>query len=110
MQANSLTIILTSVDSKENALSIAEILLRKKLAACVNILPGINSVYFWEGKLCNENEIIMLIKTRTELFNSVKKELLKIHPYKLPEIISLSVPNALEAYSNWVFDETTIKK
>jgi len=106
MTNKELTLIITSLDSDEKASEIAETLVIEKLAACVSILPGVLSVYFWKNKLCKEKEILLLIKTRTSLFDSVRNRLLDIHPYDTPEIISLPVNNALDKYAEWVIAKT----
>lgn len=106
MKNEGLTLIITSLDSEVKAGEIAETLVVEKLAACVSVFPGVLSCYFWKNKLCREKEIILLIKTRTDLFDSVRNRLLEIHPYDTPEIISLPINNALDKYAEWVIEKT----
>ena len=91
----------------ESASQIARVLLDKKLVACVNILPGIRSLYVWEGVISDDEEVLMIIKSRTSLF---EKELLpsivEIHPYEVPEIIALPIVMGLQSYLDWLFQVT----
>jgi len=95
-------IILTSVPSKEVGQSIGLSLIEKNLAACVNILPDGVSIYKWEDTLHNEKEHQLLIKTiknkELEIYNHIKDN----HPYKVPEILTISLDNGEEAYLKWI--------
>ncbi len=90
------------------AVEFAEVLISERLAACVNVLP-ITSVYRWEGKVENEPEETMLIKTAVEKVAALSERLLALHPYELPEILVLDVDNArsLGPYVDWVRGQTT---
>ena len=100
------SVILTAVSNKEQALLIARELTQLHLCACVNILPSVTSVYFWEGKLCEENELLLLIKARSENFEKIQTKILELHEYELPEVISLPIDKAYEKYLNWI-DKST---
>ena len=84
-------VIFCTVPHKEVGLDIANTLVSKQLAACVNIVPGLTSIYTWKDELCNDQELLLIIKTKNNLFANVEEVIKKIHPYEVPEIISLPV-------------------
>ena len=83
--------VFSTCDSAEIALSISEILVSRQLAACVNIVKGIESVYQWQGKIEHSQEILLMIKTRQSLFSPLKLVIQELHDYELPEIIGMSL-------------------
>ena len=89
---------------------IARALVERKLAACVNLLPGVRSFYVWEGKLTEDQEVTMLIKTRASLVASLTDVVKSLHPYSIPEVLVLSVdPDAGNAsYLEWIARETSV--
>lgn len=93
-------------NSAEIASSIAETLVNKKLAACVNIVNGIESVYQWQGKIEHEQEILLIIKTRQSLFSQLEQIIQELHNYELPEIIAVSVSSGEKNYLNWIQSAT----
>ncbi len=95
-------IIISNTNSIENAKLIANTLVDKKLAACVNIIPKIISVYRWQNKIENDDEITLLIKTKKELFTAVQSEIEKLHPYDIPEIISIKIEDGNNDYLDWL--------
>ena len=95
-------IILTTVSAVEEGQSIAKILVEKQLAACINIIPKISSVYRWEGKVHSESEILLLIKTTKDLEAEVYREVQAVHSYTTPELITLPITNGSEAYLDWM--------
>lgn len=96
----------TTTSTKENAIKIAKRLIENKLAACANIVPNVASVYRWDGKICEEQEFLLNIKTREKLFEKVKDAIISIHEYELPEIIAVKIENGSDAYLKWVWAET----
>ena len=98
-------IIQTTTSSKEEAKNIAEILIKYKLAACVQ-LKDIESLYNWDGKLCCERETLLSIKTKKELFSKVKSKILELHSYDIPEIIELDISNISENYLKFIKENT----
>ncbi len=95
-------LILSTVDKKEDAQTIANHLVSNRTAACVNIIPNLESVYTWENKLCQENEFLLMIKTTANNEINVYEYLLNVHPYDTPEIISLPIQNGSKVFLNWI--------
>lgn len=86
--------------NKSTARKIAQHLLKKRLIACANIFP-INSLYWWQGKIANNKEVVLIAKTVSQNFSQVKAEVKKIHPYKIPCIVKISVSSNKE-YFKWL--------
>jgi len=86
----------------ETATEIAEVLVAERLAACVNRLPRLTSVYLWQGKVARDTESLLLIKTTRARFEALRWRLSELHPYELPEIIAIPVTLGLPAYLEWV--------
>jgi len=95
----SLTI--TTTPDKESAKSIARLLVEKQFAACVQILP-IESVYSWKGEICNEDEILLCIKSKPEFFDTIKTAIKENHTYEVPEIIQIPITDGLPEYLKWI--------
>ncbi|MFZ1536703.1 MAG: divalent-cation tolerance protein CutA [Chromatiaceae bacterium] len=89
------------------ALSLAETLVGEGLAACVNLLPGVRSIYFWQGKLQRDAEVLLLIKSSASGFPDLAARLRELHPYDLPEIMAVPISHGLSDYLNWVITCTT---
>ncbi|MFC5527303.1 divalent-cation tolerance protein CutA [Rhodanobacter ginsengisoli] len=85
-----------------SAQRIAEALVRERLAACVNHLPGITSTYRWDGAVTTDSEALLLIKTTVARFEALTARLLELHPYDLPELIAVPVERGHAAYLEWV--------
>jgi periplasmic divalent cation tolerance protein len=85
---------------------IASILVDESLVACVNILPGLRSIYRWQGKLCDEPEVLCLMKTRLDLFPALRDRIAALHPYQVPEIIALPLTAGSAPYLEWVRQST----
>ena len=102
-------VVFVTTKNKTEAKKIAKKLLRDKLAACVNIINPIESLYRWQGKVCNDKEALMIIKTRKTLFPKLSKTIKSIHSYKVCEIISLPIVAGVKDYLSWIND-STVKK
>ena len=99
-------IVFVTVPDEVFAGRLAHDLVSEKLAACVNVLPSVRSVYAWEGEICNEGELLCLLKTRRALFPAVRERVLDLHPYQVPEIIAIPLVEASETYLAWLRDNT----
>jgi periplasmic divalent cation tolerance protein len=95
-------LVLNTAETHEQAEKIAAALVENGEAACVNIIPGIRSIYRWEGKVCNEAEFLLLIKSRVEKFEAIRARIKSLHSYAVPEIIALPIHMGDEAYLNWL--------
>ncbi len=96
-------VVLSTCDSEELALRIARHLVERRLAACVNILPGVRSIYRWKEKIEDNNaELVLAIKSRRDLFDALCAEIQKIHSYETPEIIALTIIDGAQAYLAWL--------
>jgi len=98
-------IIVSTFPSKQSVTSIAKLLVKKKLVACVNITK-ISSVYTWEEKIENRDEYLALFKTTKKNQSVLKKELKKLHPYDVPEIVEINVESVNQPYMKWLIDST----
>ena len=95
-------IVLTMVPDRETALKIARNLVECKLAACVNIVDKVPSVYEWKGEICEEGELLLIIKSVAANFTWIKDRILELHPYELPEVIMFNIDAGLEEYLAWI--------
>jgi periplasmic divalent cation tolerance protein len=99
-------VVLSNCASSEEAAKIARALVEARLAACVNIIPGVRSIYRWQGAVEDEQEWTLLIKTRRGLFDAVKVEIAKAHSYQLPEILAVPLVDGVQSYLDWIDHET----
>jgi len=99
-------VVYVSVGSERESLTIARTLVEERLAACVNLFPQVRSIYRWEGKICDEPECYLIIKTRQRLFQTLKERIKALHSYDVPEIIALPVVDGLDSYLEWIHRET----
>lgn len=95
------SIILSTCGNKESATAIAMMLVEKRLAACVQMLP-IASVYLWQDKICNDKETALFIKSRTDLFDEIATAIKEIHAYEIPEIIQIPITDGIPEYLRWI--------
>ncbi len=97
-------VILTTVGTQEDATRIARLLVEERLAACVNVLPGVQSIYWWEGRVNVDGELLLVIKTTAAMADAVEARLEEIHPYELPEFVVLEPERLSPRYRQWVID------
>ena len=95
-----------TVPSKKLAKDITRVLMKHKLAACVSTIDNVRSVFSWEGEVCEEKEVLMLIKTRRTNYGKVKLVIEDMHSYSVPEIIALPIVDCSEDYLKWLIKET----
>jgi len=81
-------------------------LVEESLAACVNIVPGVRSIYRWQGKICDDAEVLCLVKTRPALFERARQRILELHPYDVPEILAFAVDDGSPPYLAWLREST----
>ena len=98
-------IIFITTASKKEAEKIAGTLVKEKLAACCNIIDSVSSIFRWKGKICNENELLLIVKSSSELFNEIVKKVKAMHSYDVPEIIALPIIDGSDDYLKWIDDE-----
>ncbi len=98
---------LTTCPDVEIAEQIAHALVEERLAACVNRVPGIASTYRWQGRIQNDAEVMLVIKTTRERFASLRERLLQLSPYATPELVALDIADGSPAYLDWIARETT---
>lgn len=106
MNAQDAMVLLVTVPGKEDAVRIAKTIVQEKLAACVNIVPEVRSIYFWKGEVCDDPESLMIIKTRAELFEKLRDRIRELHTYEVPEIIGIRLSAGNDAYISWIFEVT----
>jgi periplasmic divalent cation tolerance protein len=95
---------ITTVAQRDTAMSIARTLVEERLVACVNISSAVESIYWWEGKLEQSAEYVLLMKTTTDRVDTLKSRLLTLHPYDVPEFVILPIESGSEAYLAWITD------
>lgn len=95
-------IVLTTTGSQEEAGKIAHALVERRLAACVNIVPRIESVYRWQGRIENATEWLLIIKTQAAAFESVRQAIQELHSYELPECVMLEIAGGSQQYLDWI--------
>ncbi len=103
---NDFILTLTSTDRKIISKKISKKLLEEKVCACVNIIPRIESHYFWEGKLQKSNEWLIVIKSQKKYYKKIEYIIKKLHNYELPEIISIKIDKGYIEYLKWIKNET----
>ena len=91
---------------KKAAKEITKVLMKHKLACCVSMVENVRSVFSWDGEVCEEKEILMMIKTRRAHYGKVKLVIEDLHPYSVPEIIALPIVDCSEDYLKWLVRET----
>jgi periplasmic divalent cation tolerance protein len=101
-------LVLTTAGSAEEAQKLAHALVEQRLAACVNIVPGVDSVYRWEGQVERAQEWLLLIKTKAEKFSALRDAIHRLHSYDLPECICLTIEDGSEAYLKWLGESVGI--
>jgi periplasmic divalent cation tolerance protein len=101
-------VVLTTVSSDDEAVRLVRALLDRRLIACGTLLPGARSIYRWQGKVADEREVLLLLKTRSARLEPLQQAFKELHPYKVPELLALSVDTGLEKYIEWINGETSL--
>ena len=95
-----------TMPDKDRAAALARTLVGEGLAACVNIVPGVRSIYRWEGKVQEDDEVLCLVKTRPELLDALTERVRALHPYDVPEILAFEVADGSADYLAWLHEST----
>lgn len=103
-------LVLSTCPDRASAEQIADALLARRLAACVNLLPGIESRYHWNGRIESSMETLLLIKTVDDRLEALSAAIRSLHPYELPEVIAVQAASGLEDYFCWIVQETRAAK
>lgn len=99
-------LVYSTAPDRETAKKIADTLVRERLAACVSMLPGVFSVYRWQGQIETADEVGLMMKTTERAFAALSVRLAELHPYEVPEVVALEAADGLPAYMRWVAEET----
>jgi periplasmic divalent cation tolerance protein len=100
--------VLTTVASDEEAIRFVRALLDRRLIACGTLFPGARSLYRWQGKVADEREVVVMLKTRSARLDSLRTAFTELHPYKVPELLAIPVEAGLDKYLDWINGETTL--
>jgi periplasmic divalent cation tolerance protein len=95
-------VVVSTVGKAEDAERIGRALVERRLAACVNVLPSVTSIYRWKGKLEKDEERLLVIKTRADRFPALRQALVSLHPYEVPEVIALPIADGHPPYLDWL--------
>ncbi len=99
--------VLVTCPSRQVGEKVGRTVVEERLAACVNMVPGIVSLYRWEGKLCRDREVLLVVKTRRPKFAALARRIKSLHPYTVPEILALPIAHGHPKYLAWVKESTT---
>jgi periplasmic divalent cation tolerance protein len=101
-------VVMTTLASEDEAVRLVRTLLDRRLIACGTVLPAGRSIYRWKGKLADEREVVVLLKTRSARLEALKAAFADVHPYKVPELLAISIEAGLDRYLEWINAETTL--
>lgn len=110
MDASELYFVYVTCRDLEQARSIGEAAVIEGLAACANILPGMQSIYFWDGALQHDQECVLILKTRALRFATLRDRIISLHSYQNPCIVAWTLADGAAAYLHWLRDSTTIAR
>jgi len=99
-------VVFITASSEDEGVKIARSIVEERLAGCINIIKGIRSIYIWKGRIEDESEVLLVVKTRRGLFDSLCKRVKELHSYSLPEIIALPIVMGSDDYLNWLREVT----
>ena len=101
-------VVMTTVATTDDAVGLIKTLLERRLIACGQIVPGVRSLYRWKGKIADEPEVIVYLKTRAARLESLEVAFAELHPYKVPELLAFPVTGGLAKYLTWINAETSL--
>ncbi|MCQ2744200.1 MAG: divalent-cation tolerance protein CutA [bacterium] len=102
-------VIYCTVPNKKLAKEITKVLMKHRLAACVSMIENVKSVFSWDGEICEEKEVLLMIKTRRANYGKIKLVIEDMHSYSVPEIIALPIVDCSEDYLKWLAKETALQ-
>jgi periplasmic divalent cation tolerance protein len=102
MSTPDLCTVLTTLPSMEKAAELSKTLVQERLIACANLIPQVRSIYTWKGELCDEAEVLVVMKSVPQRFTELQQRIVELHPYEVPEILQLDVDKAHGPYLDWV--------
>lgn len=101
-QSTNVAVVLTTAPNAEVAERIGETLVEERLAACANVVLGVQSIFRWKGAVSRESEVLVILKTTTDNVDALRRRVVELHPYEVPEVIALDVRAGHEPYLDWV--------
>jgi periplasmic divalent cation tolerance protein len=101
-------VVLTTIATADEAVALIRGLLERRLIACGTVQPGARSIYRWEGKIADEQEAVVMLKTRSGCIEGLRRAFAELHPYKVPELLAIPVTGGLERYLGWINSETSL--
>ena len=101
-------VVMTTLATTDDAVKLVQTLLERRLIACGSVFPGVRSLYRWQGKVADEQEVVVLLKTRSARLETLKLAFEELHPYKVPELLALPVTAGNAKYLEWINGETTL--
>jgi len=103
-----MALVITTVPDLQVGESLVRTLVEERLIACGNLVPGLISIYRWEGRVARENEVLVLMKVAARFVDRLFDRITELHPYSVPEVVELSVEKVAESYRRWVIESTEV--
>lgn len=110
MSSTDAVVLLTTVASAEEAVALVRSLLERRLVACGTVLPAARSLYRWEGKVADEEEYVIILKSRAQRIRDIEAAFEELHPYRVPELVAVPVAAGLSRYLGWIAAETEVDR
>ena len=101
-------VVLTTLATNDEAVTLVKALLERRLIACGTIMPGARSLYRWENQMADEQEVVVMLKTRSACIDALQRAFATLHPYKVPELLAMPVSGGLDRYLGWINAETSL--
>ncbi|NMO22189.1 divalent-cation tolerance protein CutA [Pyxidicoccus fallax] len=99
-------LVLVTAPSADKAAELARTLVEEQLAACGNIVPGLRSIYRWQGQIHDDAEVLLILKTRAALFEPLRARVVELHPYQVPEVLRVDIAEGHAPYLAWVLENS----
>lgn len=107
ISAHTVVVVMVSTANQDEASKIADLVVQSRLVACASTIPTVRSTYWWEGKIVNDQEALILMKTTSDKVSELQEAIRRVHSYKVPEIIAISVEHGFQPYLDWVRGEVS---